>query len=61
MATFTALGQDPDNVHPVSSAQYFAGKRHAPRPSRSTLSTAKIEATGWAPRNWRVGLALYLT
>ena len=60
MATFTALGQDPDNVHPVSSAQYFAGKRHAPRPSRSTLSTAKIEATGWAPRNWRVGLALYL-
>ena len=60
MATFTALGRDPDNVHPVSSAQYFAGKRHAPRPSRSTLNTAKLEATGWSPRNWRVGLALYL-
>lgn len=60
MAVYTGLHRDPDMVHPVSSGQYFAGKAHAPRPSRSTLSNAKIEATGFTPQNWRVGLALYL-
>ncbi|QGU03623.1 dTDP-4-dehydrorhamnose reductase [Corynebacterium comes] len=60
MAVYTGLHRDPDMVHPVSSEQYFAGKAHAPRPSRSTLSTDKIEATGFVPQNWRVGLALYV-
>lgn len=60
MAVYTGLHRDPDMVHPVSSEQYFAGKAHAPRPSRSTLSTAKIEATGFVPQNWRLGLALYV-
>lgn len=60
MAIFTGVGHQPDEVHPVSSEQYFAGKAHAPRPSRSTMSTAKIEATGFVPQNWRVGLALFV-
>ncbi|RSZ64393.1 dTDP-4-dehydrorhamnose reductase [Corynebacterium hylobatis] len=60
MAVYTGRQQDPDMVQPVSSGHYFAGKEHAPRPSRSTMSTAKIEATGFVPQNWRVGLALYV-
>jgi dTDP-4-dehydrorhamnose 3,5-epimerase len=60
MAVYAGVQRDPDMVHPVSSEQYFAGKAHAPRPSRGTMSTAKIEATGFTPQNWRVGLALYL-
>lgn len=60
MAVYTGCQRDPDMVQPVSSEQYFAGRECAPRPSRSTMSTAKIEATGFVPQNWRVGLALYL-
>lgn len=60
MAVYTGLHRDPDMVTPVTSEQYFEGKPHARRPSISTLSTAKIEATGFVPQNWRVGLALYL-
>ena len=60
MAVYTGLHHDPDMVTPVSTAQYFDGKAHARRPSISTLDTAKIEATGFVPQNWRVGLALYL-
>ena len=60
MAIFIALGHDPAEVHPVSSADYYGEKPHAPRPSRSVLDTSKIEATGFKPTNWRVGLALYL-
>lgn len=60
MAVYTGLHRDPDMVQPVTSERYFDGKAHARRPSISTLSTAKIEATGFVPQNWRVGLALYL-
>lgn len=60
MAVYTGMHRDPDMVTPVSSARYFDGKPHATRPSTSTLDTAKIEATGFVPQNWRVGLALYL-
>lgn len=61
MATFSSLSFDPSNVHPVSSEQYFGNTAHAPRPSRSTLDLSKIEASGFSPQNWRVGLALYLS
>ncbi|MDO5670815.1 MAG: dTDP-4-dehydrorhamnose reductase [Corynebacterium sp.] len=60
MAVYTGLHQDPDMVTPVTTEQYFDGKPHAARPSISTLDTAKIEASGFVPQNWRVGLALYL-
>ncbi len=60
MAVYTGMYCDPDMVQPVSTTAYFDGKPHATRPSISTLSTEKIEATGFVPQNWRVGLALYL-
>ncbi|AKK07740.1 dTDP-4-dehydrorhamnose reductase [Corynebacterium testudinoris] len=59
--TFALLGHDPGAVHPVSTTQYFEGRPHAPRPSISTLDLTKIEATGFAPRPWRDGLARYLS
>ncbi|GAB3944564.1 dTDP-4-dehydrorhamnose reductase [Corynebacterium tapiri] len=60
MATFIAVGHDPSEVRPVSTADYAQGKELARRPHRAVLSTSKIEATGFTPENWRVGLALYL-
>lgn len=61
MAVFIGCGHDPAEVHPVSSEQYYGEREHAERPSISTLDLSKIEATGFSPQNWRVGLALYLT
>lgn len=60
MSVFIALGHDPAEVHPVSSAEYYGDRPHAVRPARTVLDTAKIEATGFTPANWRVGVALYL-
>ena len=60
MSTFIGLGRDPAEVHPVSTADYHGDEPHALRPRRSVLDTTKIEATGFTPMNWRVGLALYL-
>ncbi|MDO5668524.1 MAG: dTDP-4-dehydrorhamnose reductase [Corynebacterium sp.] len=60
MAVYAGMNRDPNMVQPVTSEQYFAGKAHAARPSISTLSTAKIEASGFVPQNWRTSLALYL-
>lgn len=60
MAVYTGLHRDPDMVTPVSTQEYSQGKELARRPSISTLDLGKIEATGFVPQNWRVGLALYL-
>lgn len=60
MAIFIALGGDPADITPTTTAKYHGDAPHARRPSRSVLSTNKIEATGFTPTNWRVGLALYL-
>ena len=61
MAVFIGMGKDPSDVHPVSTAQYaeIAGPE-ARRPAESTLDLAKIQATGFAPTNWRAALAVYL-
>ena len=53
-------GHDAARVTGVSTAEYFAGKEAAPRPLRSTLSLAKIEATGFTPRAAEDALAAYL-
>lgn len=60
MSVYIALGHDPSKVHPVTSAEFYGDRPHAPRPARTVLDTAKIEATGFTPGNWRVGVALYL-
>ncbi|AWB81120.1 dTDP-4-dehydrorhamnose reductase [Corynebacterium yudongzhengii] len=60
MAAFIALGKDPSDVHPTTTAAYYGERAHAERPQRTVLDTSKIEATGFRPGNWRANLAVYL-
>ncbi len=48
------------HVDGITTAEYSAGKDVAPRPLLSTLSLDKIEATGFRPEDWRIGLRNYL-
>ncbi|MCS4535604.1 dTDP-4-dehydrorhamnose reductase [Corynebacterium sp. HS2168-gen11] len=48
---------DPALVQPITAAEYGA---QAPRPHNSVLNTAKLEATGFQPADWRTQLAAYL-
>ena len=57
---FELSGRDPDDVTPVSSEEYAAGQDLAPRPRSSTMSLAKLEATGFTPRPAWEALADYL-
>lgn len=51
----------PNTVGDITTAAYQAGTSgSAPRPLGSTLDLAKLEATGFAPRDWRDSLADYL-
>ncbi|UOY00210.1 SDR family oxidoreductase [Blastococcus sp. PRF04-17] len=60
-AVFTARGRPADDVGRTSTEAYFADKPGAAvRPLNSVLNLSKIEATGFAPRNWRTALAEYL-
>ncbi len=59
-AVFAASGRSPDDVTPVSTEEYGAGKELAPRPTHSVLSLDKIRATGFEPRDVLEGLAAYL-
>ena len=56
-AVFAARGRDPRDVRRVSTAAYFADQPDAaPRPLNSVLDTARLEATGFRPRDWRTAL-----
>ncbi|CCG04944.1 SDR family oxidoreductase [Blastococcus saxobsidens] len=58
---FTARGRSADDVIPVSTAEYYAGKTGiAPRPLNSVLDLTRIRAAGFRPREWREALAAYL-
>ncbi len=59
-AVFALAGRSADDVTPVSTADYFAGKDLAPRPLRSTMDLTKIEATGFVPQDAMVALRDYL-
>ena len=60
-AVFTARGRSADDVGRTSTEKYFADKPEAAvRPLNSVLDLAKITATGFAPRDWRVALDEYL-
>ena len=51
----------PNTVADISTAAYNAGASGvAPRPLGSSLVLAKLEATGFAPRDWRQALGDYL-
>ncbi len=59
--TFELSGYNPDSVSGVTTAEYYADKKGiAPRPLQSTLNIAKIQSTGFAPREWDVALREYL-
>ncbi len=57
---YALCGRDRADVTGVSTAEYFAGKEAAPRPLRSVLDLAKIEATGFVPVPAAERLAAYV-
>ena len=61
-ATFEAANGNGDAVVPVTTAEYYASASGpvAPRPEHSALDLAKLEATGFSPRDWEDELAEYL-
>lgn len=46
---FALLGRDPDDVTPVTNADYGRGKHLAPRPEHSVLPLGRIAAAGFEP------------
>ncbi|MEO5852290.1 MAG: sugar nucleotide-binding protein [Nocardioides sp.] len=52
-------GRDPGDVTPTTTAEYAVGRAMAPRPLRSLMSLAKIEATGFEPEDARLALERY--
>lgn len=58
---FELVGADTSLVTPVTTQEYFAGKTSiAPRPTHSTLDTAKIRATGFTAPDWQDSLIAYV-
>jgi dTDP-4-dehydrorhamnose 3,5-epimerase len=57
---FAARGRAADDVTPVSTEAYGAGKQLAPRPASSVLSLDKIKSTGFAPVDGATALSDYL-
>ncbi|EZP29048.1 dTDP-4-dehydrorhamnose reductase [Microbacterium oleivorans] len=59
---FAHAGHDRARVTGVSTDEYFASASGpvSPRPRWSVLDLAKIEATGFTPRDWRESLSDYL-
>lgn len=58
---FKLTGSSPDQVTPITTAEYFRDKPEAaPRPLQSALDLSKITALGFKPRDWRDALAAYL-
>lgn len=60
-AVFAHAGRDTSDVHPVSTAEYTAGRAGvAPRPANSVLALDHLAAAGIAMPDWRVALEGYL-
>ena len=57
---FELRGRDATDVTEVTTAEYFAGKTMAPRPTHSTLALGKVQATGFQPVDADLRLADYL-
>lgn len=47
-------------VGDTTAEEYFAGKVSSPRPVHSGLNLAKLEQTGFVPRDWRDNLKEYI-
>ena len=64
-AVFERSGRSADDVTPITTEEYAAGvlaqdKPFAPRPLRSAMSLARLEATGFEPEDATVALERYL-
>lgn len=60
-AVFAHAGRSPDDVRPVTTAAYTAGRSGvAPRPANSVLSLDRLSAAGVAMPAWPDALAAYL-
>jgi dTDP-4-dehydrorhamnose reductase/dTDP-4-dehydrorhamnose 3,5-epimerase len=59
-AVFELSGRSGEDVTPVSTEEYFAGKELAPRPLRSVMDLSKLEATGFDPQDAMSALEKYL-
>jgi len=57
---FALRGRRAEDVRPVTTEEYAAGRATAPRPASSTLSLRKLEATGFQPVDAREALRDYL-
>ena len=57
---FELRGRSRDDVRPVTTEEYAAGRAAAPRPAGSVLSLRKLEATGFVPVDARQALRDYL-
>jgi dTDP-4-dehydrorhamnose reductase len=57
---FRLRGRSPEDVTPVSSQEYAAGRDAAPRPASSMLSLRKLTDTGFVPVDAREALRAYL-
>ena len=58
---YELLGGSAEDVSGISTIDYFEGKLHAPRPLNSAFNLAKIEETGFHPRNQWDALKTYLS
>jgi dTDP-4-dehydrorhamnose 3,5-epimerase len=58
---FRLRGREPDDVTPVTSEEYAAGRAGAPRPASSVLSLRKLRATGFEPADALAALDAYVT
>src|SRR4029450_12553924 len=59
-AVFELCGRSADDITPVSTEEYFAGKELAPRPLRSVMDLSKLRAPGFEPEDATSALEKYL-
>jgi dTDP-4-dehydrorhamnose reductase len=57
---FELSGRSADDVTPITTEEYAAGKQLAPRPANSMLDVTKMRATGFEPEDALTALARYL-
>ncbi|WP_413543922.1 sugar nucleotide-binding protein [Citricoccus nitrophenolicus] len=57
---YARSGRSPQDITEVTTEEYFAGKTAARRPLNSVLDLAKLEATGFTPRDQWEALEDYL-
>jgi dTDP-4-dehydrorhamnose reductase len=60
-AVFELAGRSAEDVTPVTTDEYFAGKTLAPRPLRSVMDLAKLRATGFEPEAALIALERYVS